>query len=373
MAPALSGGGDAGELRREALSKVPGCEDGRAPIAVAPLHGGTSNAAFRVQTRLGSFVMRLNEPEAAQLGIDRAREAVLHRTAATAGLAPTVVHADAAGRFLITELIAGDGWSSRDMGDWQCLAELGAVLRQLHALVPPGVSANANAAAQGVGPFAERNVADSSAQGVAPFAAHNIADSSAQGVAPFAAHNIADSSVQGAAARASPAGGERHSDFTVAPFSLRSLLRHHAVRAIDANPGEAGPLTDLVSRAESILAASNAGGARTPSIIHNDLHHSNLIGSGHRLRLVDWEYAAVADPLYDLACLLAYYPQAEPHSAPLLEVTGLAVRASVDELTDIAWVYVLLSYLWYRTRGLLAPASSQDREAEQALWQRLSA
>ena len=363
MAPALSGGGDAGELRREALSKVPGCEDGRAPIAVAPLHGGTSNAAFRVQTRLGSFVMRLNEPEAAQLGVDRAREAALHRAAAAAGLAPAVAYADAAGRFLITEFMAGHGWSPRDMGDWHCLAELGAVLGRLHALAPPAVSTDANLPAQGVGAVSTN--------------AHSFAQNAARPArSERAAREVGDErpltpSSGASAARTSPDGGEAHSAFVVSPFALAPLLRHHAARAIEANPGEAEHLTDLVGRAESILAASNAGGARTPSIIHNDLHHSNLIGSGHRLCLVDWEYAAVADPLYDLACLLAYYPQAEPHSVRLLEVTGLAAGASVDELADIAWVYVLLSYLWYRTRGLLAPASSQDREAELALRQRL--
>ena len=337
MAPALSGDGSAGDLRREALLKVPGCEDGRAPIVVAPLQGGTSNAAFRVQTDLGSFVLRLNEPEAGQLGVDRAREALLHRAAAAAALAPAVIHADAAGRFLITEFLTGPGWSAQDMGDWHCLAELGEVLRQLHALVPPAVDSNAHSA------DGDRLAQHSSAQRSAAPLPRTVS---------------------------TPAHGDRVAH-PASPFRLEPLLQHHLTRAVEANPAEAARLTPLVRRAESILAASNADGARNTTIIHNDLHHSNLIGSSHRLRLVDWEYAAVADPLYDLACLLAYYPQAEPHAAPLLEVTGLAVRASIDELTDIAWVYVLLSYLWYRTRGLLAPASSQDREAEQSLLERL--
>jgi thiamine kinase-like enzyme len=295
MAPALSSGGDTSQLRREALARVPGCEKGRAPISVTPLQGGTSNAVFRVQTHLGYFVMRLNEPEAPQLGVDRAREAVLHRAAAAAGLAPAVVVADTAGRFLITEYISASPWTAEDMGDAQRLDSLGEKLRQLHALGVPAVAA----------------------------------------------------------------------------FSLEALLRHHAGRAIEGNPTEAAQLHALVGRAESILMASRAQSRREPAIIHNDMHYSNLIGQGHRLRLVDWEYAAVADPLYDLACLLAYYPQAEPYAARLLEVTGLSIRASVEELTEIAWVYVLLSYLWYRTRASLAPASREDREAERGLRARL--
>jgi aminoglycoside phosphotransferase (APT) family kinase protein len=27
---------------------------------------------------------------------------------------------------------------------------------------------------------------------------------------------------------------------------------------------------------------------------------------------LDWEYSQLADPLYDVACVLAYYPQAQP-------------------------------------------------------------
>jgi thiamine kinase len=307
MVAALSNSGDAGELRRQALLQVPGCEDGSPPITVAPLQGGTSNAAFRVQTRLGSFVMRLNEPEAAQLGVDRAREVLLHRAAAAAGLAPAIIHADAEGRFLITELITGSIWAASDMGDWRSLEPLCDVLRRLHGLVAPAPQT--------------------------------------EGTTPSA-----------------PA---------TSPLNLGLLLQHHAANATQARPDDAVHLTSLVRRAESILAASNAGAVRAPSIIHNDLHHSNLIGWGHRLQLVDWEYAAVADPLYDLACLLAYYPQAEPHATRLLEATGLAVRASVEELIGITGVYVLLSYLWYRTRDSLAPASSRDREAEMSLRARL--
>jgi thiamine kinase-like enzyme len=154
----------------------------------------------------------------------------------------------------------------------------------------------------------------------------------------------------------------------VQPYSPLALLTQHAQRACEANPAEAAHLGALVRRAEGSLKSLTA---RPPAIIHNDLFHGNLIGTGRRSYLVDWEYAAVADPLFDLGCLLAYYPQAGAHSGRLLEETGLSKDASSAELAEIAWVYVLLSYLWYRTRGQLAPASSQDLEAERALRSRL--
>jgi thiamine kinase len=284
------------DLRREALTHVPGCERAQAPVAVAPLQGGTSNVTFRVQTRLGSFVMRLNEPESEALGVDRHREIVLHRAAAEAGLAPHVVHADARGRFLITEYIAGETWTSRDMEEGSRLARLAEVLRQLHALRPPVLGQD------------------------------------------------------------------------VQPYNLQALLNQHAQRACAASPAEAAYLEALVRRAESSLKSLSA---RPAAIIHNDIFHGNLLRAGQRLYLVDWEYAALADPLFDLGCLLAYYPAAGAHSERLLAETGLEKAATPAELAEVAWVYVLLSYLWYRTRGQLAPASSQDLEAERALRSRL--
>ena len=43
-------------------------------------------------------------------------------------------------------------------------------------------------------------------------------------------------------------------------------------------------------------------------------------------RLIDWEYAASGDPLADLACLVAYYPQVLRHGTALLRDCGLSDR-----------------------------------------------
>jgi thiamine kinase-like enzyme len=95
-----------------------------------------------------------------------------------------------------------------------------------------------------------------------------------------------------------------------------------------------------------------------------------LIGFGRPI-LVDWEYGAVADPLLDLACLLAYYPHAAPHSDVLLDASGLAGEVSAEMLAATTWLCRLVSYFWYRVRRLAGPASAQDLAAEQALRARL--
>jgi thiamine kinase-like enzyme len=52
-----------------------------------------------------------------------------------------------------------------------------------------------------------------------------------------------------------------------------------------------------LSRAQSLLELPRAVGV----VCHSDLHTMNVIQEGDELRLLDWEYAHVTDPLWDLA------------------------------------------------------------------------
>jgi aminoglycoside phosphotransferase (APT) family kinase protein len=91
-----------------------------------------------------------------------------------------------------------------------------------------------------------------------------------------------------------------------------------------------------------------------------------------RVYFIDWEYAQVADPLHDLACILAYYPRALAHGALLLEAAGLdetgATPAMLAELTD---VFVLVTYLWYRARRVARTVPATDLQLESTALRRL--
>ena len=78
-----------------ALLRVPGLEAGEAPLNVLALEGGTVNQLWRVESRLGHFVLRIDGPQARRPGVDRRREFVLHAKAAAAALAPPIVAGDA--------------------------------------------------------------------------------------------------------------------------------------------------------------------------------------------------------------------------------------------------------------------------------------
>jgi thiamine kinase-like enzyme len=156
----------------------------------------------------------------------------------------------------------------------------------------------------------------------------------------------------------------------VAPFNLGAILREHCAHLAAAAPAERALLARLLQQGEARLALC-ARGARKAVIVHNDLHHSNLI-EADRLYFIDWEYAAVADPIFDLGCVLAYYPQAQLHAQELLDTAGLAEEASIAALGAASSLFVLLSFLWYRRRRLRCAVSAEVLAAEDALLRRLT-
>ncbi len=125
-----------------ALARVPGLERGERPRRVERLSGGSVNEVFRVDSAAGRFVLRLDGAAWRRPGVDRARELVLHRAAAAAGIAPPIVHAAAdASDVLVMEYLEGRVWDSTDYEDAGALRRLGERLHVLHRLSPPAIPA----------------------------------------------------------------------------------------------------------------------------------------------------------------------------------------------------------------------------------------
>jgi len=130
---------------------------------------------------------------------------------------------------------------------------------------------------------------------------------------------------------------------------------------VAAAPDERAALERLLVEAERHRDESG-GGTRAPCLVHSDLHGSNLV-DGRALWLIDWEYAALADPLHDVASVLAYHPQAAPFAPRLLAALGLA--AEPRALAAALWLFQLLVHLWYRARRVAVEPSAADLAAEQ--------
>ncbi len=139
----------------------------------------------------------------------------------------------------------------------------------------------------------------------------------------------------------------------VAPFDPLGLADAYLAAARRRVPGL--PPTDL-ERAGGIrlrLAAAVdrvAAAGRPTVVVHGDLIHSNLL-EGERLWLLDFEYAQRADPLYDIGCVLAYYPRARAAGAALLEAAMPGRRVPPAELEAASLVHRALGWLWHLARG----------------------
>jgi thiamine kinase-like enzyme len=206
------------------------------------LDGGITNRNYRARFGGTEVVIRMPGKDTDQLGIDRDAERAANECAARVGVAPEVVAALADPPCLVTRFITGRELGPEELRAPDTLAEVAAALRAVH----------------GCG--------------------ERLAVS-------FSAFRIVDTY----AGRARERGAEVPPDYAAA----------EAVAArIEAALGAAD---------ES--AARGDGGRGAQSVLcHNDLLAANFLrvesgaeaGGGARIRLIDWEYAALGDPYFDL-------------------------------------------------------------------------
>jgi aminoglycoside phosphotransferase (APT) family kinase protein len=148
-------------------------------------------------------------------------------------------------------------------------------------------------------------------------------------------------------------------------FDLLEALEGYVTRIGD----EAGSLADYPDNAAAAWRVSGAT-QRPLAILHHDLHASNLIENERELVLVDWECAAVSDPLLDVACVLSYHECARAHTRLLLQHAGLE-GVTAQQVAASVWLFDLHTYLWYRERRLRRSPTQVELEAERLLAERL--
>jgi thiamine kinase len=142
-------------------------------------------------------------------------------------------------------------------------------------------------------------------------------------------------------------------DFAVQARRLEAALPAESVRpALTAYAGE---------------VLSRLGPGRAHALCHHDVHAQNLVTDhAGRLWLVDWEYAGLGDPLFDLASCAS---QLELSAASTGLLCDEYVRAggSVERgrLELARWAFDYVQWLWYR--GLVASATPGPDASEAAL------
>ena len=200
-------------------------------LAITPV-----SRTWRVLADGRQAVLRVDEPLARRLGLNRAAEPGVLRTVADAGLGPACLDADATGGWLLTEWLPGGSWSAADLREPANLRRAARLLRRVHDLPPAG---------------------------------------------PV--------------------------------LDLAAAIDRYAALGGTPAAGPARVARDQLARCRS--ADATAGVADCPCLCHNDPTPGNFIAlTDGSLRLIDWEYAGLGDPAFDLA--------------------GLAVGAALDPSGD---------------------------------------
>jgi thiamine kinase len=135
----------------------------------------------------------------------------------------------------------------------------------------------------------------------------------------------------------------------LAAFDPVSIATGQARAILEQDPAAAAQVNALVARTRQ-LAVDCAAFAVTPVTTHGDLNASNLIGPVPML--VDWEYAQLADPVYDLACLSVYYPDLRLQGKELLRAAGITDANGVVRLRLHAQMFDTLNRLWEQAEAL---------------------
>ena len=104
-------------------------------------------------------------------------------------------------------------------------------------------------------------------------------------------------------------------------------------------------IVDMLAEARDL---ERSIGPFVPTLCHNDLLPANILDDGRNVWLVDWEYAGVGHPLFDLACVVATCGFDDDQEGALLDAyyRGPVGPAARRELATLRAASALREALW---------------------------
>lgn len=133
-----------------------------------------------------------------------------------------------------------------------------------------------------------------------------------------------------------------------APVDSLALLRANCEVIARHAPADA---RRLVEEGAAVGAQLEKLRRRRGVICHGDPDVGNFLGEAPVF--IDFEYAQVADPVYDLALLITYYPFLEAHRDTLLAASGLGDPLSRRRLPLQTALCRLINSAWQQAQTLL--------------------
>lgn len=248
-------------------------------LSVTLLRDGLTNDSWLVRTARGDVVVRINNPHAQALQIDRSIEAEILSTVAAAGIGPELVLCDPRRHVLVTRYL-GPTCLSKELSEPARLSRVGALLKRLHALPAP----------------------------------------------PRAGH-----------------------------VRWQNVIDDYASTLTTMNRDTPLLREELSSRARAIAAEIEDSSERH-RLCHNDVHYLNVIDNGE-LRLLDWEYAGIGEPYFDLASVAVYQNLSLDERGLLLRAyEGEVNSAMLQRLAKACFVFEYVHDLWREVRTVITPS-----------------
>jgi len=127
-------------------------------------------------------------------------------------------------------------------------------------------------------------------------------------------------------------------------FEALEVVEAYRDTALERNATLPDAFSDAYALA-SRIAGERAGAERRPC--HNDLLNANFIDDGERLRIVDWEYAGMGDPFFDLANFsINHELDAEGRATLLLAYAGQTRDADLATLDLMRFMSDFREAMW---------------------------
>ncbi len=139
---------------------------------------------------------------------------------------------------------------------------------------------------------------------------------------------------------------------SVQRVELLPILRSYwnSIDQLAAAPVE---LRDRRLRQQAEAIAMQSAQHAEHCLCHNDVHHLNLLVNDQRLWLLDWEYAGVGDPYFDLAAVCCYHQYDSALQNQLLSAYQGQVREThTQRLQCMCWLFDYIKDLWLAVRSL---------------------
>jgi thiamine kinase-like enzyme len=102
------------------------------------------------------------------------------------------------------------------------------------------------------------------------------------------------------------------------------------------------PAYEAASQRAAAIEPTRSGTPLVPC--HNDLLNANFLDDGSRLRIVDWEYAGMGDPMFDLANFAANHELDEAGERALLAAYGGG--ATLSALREMRFMSDFREAMW---------------------------